>query len=119
MGRRGHTPLRCGCCCGILRGITEFGIENSVAAANYYAVVDPQACTGCGACVQRCQIKAIAVDGGIAVVDREKCIGCGLCVTGCALDGVRLERKPEKDIIHPPKDFNVWEQERLKNRGIT
>ncbi len=106
----------CGCCCGILRGITEFGIENSVAAANYFAVIDPQACQGCGLCVNRCHMKAITVHEGIAVVDRGKCIGCGLCVTGCALAGVQLERKPEEAIIHPPKNFNIWEQDRLKNR---
>ncbi len=38
----------CGCCCGILRGINDFGIENSVAAANYYSVIDPEKCVGCG-----------------------------------------------------------------------
>jgi NAD-dependent dihydropyrimidine dehydrogenase PreA subunit/DNA-binding Lrp family transcriptional regulator len=109
----------CGCCCGILRGITEFGIDNSVAAANYFAAIDPEACQGCGICVERCHMKAIAIHEGIAVVDREKCIGCGLCVTGCALEGVRLERKPEKDVIHPPGNFNIWEEERLKSRGLT
>ncbi len=41
----------CGCCCGILRGITEWGIENSAASANYYSVIDPDECTGCGKCV--------------------------------------------------------------------
>ena len=49
----------CGCCCGILRGITEFGIEKSVAAANYYAVIDPGQCKACGTCVKRCQMQAI------------------------------------------------------------
>lgn len=109
----------CGCCCGILRGITEFGIEDSVAAANYYAVVDPGSCTGCGLCVERCHMKAISVQGGIAVIERGKCIGCGLCVSACNLNGVGLERKPEEEIIHPPKNFNVWEQDRLKDRGLT
>jgi electron transport complex protein RnfB len=109
----------CGCCCGILRGITEFGIKNSVAAANYYAVINPQACQGCGLCVERCHMKAITVQNGIAVVDRGKCIGCGLCVTGCALEGVGLERKPEDAIIHPPRNFDTWEQDRLKNRGLS
>ena len=34
----------CGCCCGVLRGITQWGIEHSVAHANYYAVIDPDEC---------------------------------------------------------------------------
>jgi len=43
----------CGCCCGILRGITKFGIKESVAYANYYAVIDPDECLGCGVCRER------------------------------------------------------------------
>jgi electron transport complex protein RnfB len=108
----------CGCCCGILRGITEFGIEKSVAAANYFAVVDTGACQSCGLCVKRCHMKAITIQKDLAVVDREKCIGCGLCVTSCAFEGIKMERKPEEDIIHPPKSFGIWEQDRLKNRGL-
>jgi ferredoxin/DNA-binding Lrp family transcriptional regulator len=108
----------CGCCCGILRGITEFGIENSAAAANYHAVINPQACQGCGSCAQRCHMNAITMKKGIAEVDQEKCIGCGLCVTGCPFGVAQLERKPEEAIIHPPKNINAWEQERLKNRGL-
>ena len=46
----GYVCNCCGCCCGILRGVTDWGIENSVAYANYYAAIDPQECAGCGAC---------------------------------------------------------------------
>ena len=108
----------CGCCCGILRGITEFGLEHSVAASSYRAVVDPDACTGCGTCVERCQVKAIAVPDGVAVVDSRRCIGCGLCVTGCAPEAVRLERLPDADVVQPPEDFAAWEAARLANRGL-
>jgi ferredoxin len=108
----------CGCCCAILRGITEYGIENSIAASNYYAHIDPDQCKGCAICIDRCQIKAISKQNGIAVVDREKCIGCGLCVTGCVFNIAKLERKPENEIINPPKDFTAWEHERLVNQGL-
>ncbi len=108
----------CECCCGILRGITEYGIENSVAASNYYAVSDPEKCMRCGTCIRRCQMKAISDYDGPSVVDREKCIGCGLCVTGCEFGVMRLERKPDNEIIDPPKDFATWEHQRLVNRGI-
>jgi hypothetical protein len=30
----------------------------------------------------------------------------------------RLERKPEVEIVHSPKDFAAWERERLYNRGL-
>ena len=108
----------CGCCCGIVRAINDWGIEKSVAASNYYAVIDPGECLGCLTCVDRCQVKAITEVDGHAVVNREKCIGCGLCVTGCANEVARLERKPASETVEPPADFAAWEVERLRNRGI-
>ena len=108
----------CGCCCAILRGIAEFGVENSVAQANYYGVIDEAECIGCGACESRCHVKAVSVIDGVAVVEREKCIGCGLCVTGCPTGAARLVPKPIDERIDPPVDFKTWENERLKNRGL-
>lgn len=108
----------CGCCCGILRGITEFGIEKSVAAANYYSVVDTDKCKGCGTCVKRCQMRAASLKEEISTIDLAKCIGCGLCVTGCPANAARLERKAEGAIINPPVNFAAWEHERLVNRGL-
>jgi Na+-translocating ferredoxin:NAD+ oxidoreductase subunit B len=109
----------CGCCCGILRGITEFGIEKSVAASNYFSVIDPSVCVGCGTCVQRCQMHAISAnEDGISIVNRVKCIGCGLCVTGCPANVARLERKANEEIVNPPENFAAWEHERLRNRGL-
>ncbi len=108
----------CGCCCGVLRGVTEFGLAHSVAAAAYRAIVDADACNGCGVCAERCQVKAIAVRDGVAVVDAARCIGCGLCVTGCAPEAVRLERLPDAEVVEPPEDFAAWENARLANRGM-
>ena len=107
----------CGCCCGILRGITQFGIEHSVAKANYYAVVDPEQCTGCATCEQRCQVNACSVDE-VSTIDLKKCIGCGLCVTGCPNEAMKLTLRPDAEIIHPPENYKAWEQQRLHDRGL-
>jgi len=114
----GYVCNCCGCCCGILRGITKFGLENSVAYANYYAVIDPQFCANCGNCIERCQVGAISEGEGFSVVDRSRCIGCGLCVSGCPNDVARLERKAQAEQVRPPTDFAAWEQARLVNRGL-
>ena len=114
----GYVCNCCGCCCGILRGITDFGIAGSVAYANYYAVIEPEFCAGCGTCIERCQVGAITEGDGFSVVDHSRCIGCGLCVTGCPNDVARLEHKPEAEVVHPPKDFAEWERQRLRNRGL-
>ena len=108
----------CGCCCGILRGVAEFGIENSVAQANYHGVIDEAECNGCGVCEKRCHVGAVSVVDGLAVIDKESCIGCGLCVTGCPTGAAGLVLKPEDERVDPPADFSVWENERLRDRGL-
>jgi Na+-translocating ferredoxin:NAD+ oxidoreductase subunit B len=107
----------CGCCCGILRGITEWGIAGSVASANYFALIDPELCSDCGTCIERCQVGAISTGAGFAVVDQARCIGCGLCVSGCPNDVARLERRPDAQIVRPPRTYAEWEQQRLANRS--
>jgi electron transport complex protein RnfB len=115
----GYVCNCCGCCCGLLRGINEWGIQHSVAQANYYAEIDPETCTACGTCEERCQVGAIGeADGGLRAVARERCIGCGLCVTGCPSESARLRRKPEDEILPPPATFDGWERRRLKARGM-
>jgi NAD-dependent dihydropyrimidine dehydrogenase PreA subunit len=114
----GYVCNCCGCCCGILRGITDFGIADSVAYANYYAVIEPELCADCGTCIDRCQVGAISAADGFSVVDRSRCIGCGLCVSGCPNGVARLERKPDAEIVPPPADYAEWEHERLRNRGL-
>jgi len=116
----GYVCNCCGCCCGLLRGINEWGIEHSVAQANYFAEIDPDTCTACGTCQERCQVDAIAErDDGVRVVRRELCIGCGLCVTGCPSEAVRLMRKPDDEIVAPPATRGAWERVRLKARGLS
>ena len=114
----GYVCNCCGCCCAILRGVTEWGIEDSVAQANYYAVIDPQLCNDCGTCIERCQVHAISAGDGFSVVDKARCIGCGLCVSGCPHEVARLEPLPESEVIQPPSDYAAWERARLHNRGL-
>ncbi len=52
------------------------------------AVVDPEACNGCGRCREVCADDAVRIDGQ-AVVRPEACIGCGLCVSACPLEAIR------------------------------
>ncbi|MGE5620031.1 MAG: ATP-binding protein [Sphingomonadaceae bacterium] len=108
----------CGCCCGILRGVTERGIEHSVAKATYLAVIDPERCTGCGVCLRRCQVKAVAEVDGVATVAAEGCIGCGLCVSGCPSGAAALVRRPDWEAIRPPESFAEWERQRLHHRAV-
>ena len=40
-------------------------------------------CIGCGACVKKCDHKALRLENGMAVVDEERCVLCGYCSSVC------------------------------------
>mgnify|MGYP001036314628 FL=1 len=58
----------------------------------YVAAVDPERCTGCGLCVERCSFGAFRPrkKKDKAVVDPRKCYGCGICRSACARGAIAL-----------------------------
>jgi Pyruvate/2-oxoacid:ferredoxin oxidoreductase delta subunit len=96
----------CGCCCGVLKNLKTLDKPARVIHTNYYAQVDEEACIGCEACVERCQMDAVSVDE-TARVDLDRCIGCGLCVTDCPTEAMQLKQKAADSHYVPPK--NVFE----------
>ncbi len=119
--REGHSFICncCTCCCGIMRGISQLGIENSVAKSEFFAKVDPELCTGCGTCVERCQFGAPSLVDDVSHVDLKRCVGCGQCVMACPSEAMILVRKPEDQISPPPRDIEEWRKERAESRGIS
>ncbi len=93
----------CGCCCGLLK-LQKF-IPDPVShwATNFYAEVNPELCSGCGLCEERCQVGAMKLndDSKTATVDLTRCLGCGLCVVACQEDAIKLRNKAT-EIVPPP-----------------
>jgi H+/Na+-translocating ferredoxin:NAD+ oxidoreductase subunit B len=86
----------CSCCCGLLRAYTQWGNKHGLVMSGFYPSNDPYLCNGCGTCAdQRCPAHAIEIVDERAVVDLDACIGCGLCVTGCPNHAMYLLRKEE------------------------
>ena len=73
----------CTCCCHELQILQKLGRRDRLARSEYAAVTDPEACTHCGACVDRCAFGARAMAEGRLQYRAEDCMGCGLCVTVC------------------------------------
>jgi electron transport complex protein RnfB len=100
----------CGCCCGLLK--IQKLIPNPVShwATNFFASVDPELCTGCGLCEERCQVAAMKMDADkkTAVVDLTRCLGCGLCVETCPEDAIELRNKAT-EIIPPGTSEEMME----------
>jgi electron transport complex protein RnfB len=94
----------CGCCCGVLRNIKRHPQPASIVSSPYIAAHDPQICSGCGTCVERCQMEAITLPNGTTELNLDRCIGCGLCVSTCETGAMTLVRKPESEQRPIPKD---------------
>ncbi len=107
----------CGCCCGILKNLKKLDKPALAVHTNYYARVDAEACIACEACVDRCQMDAIAVDE-TARVDADRCIGCGLCVTECPTEAMQLLQKEADDRYVPPKNALETYMAIARERGL-
>ena len=83
----------CGDCCGVLRNARRHPQPSTVISSSYYAQGNPDLCSQCYECLDRCQMDALSLDSGYAEVNRARCIGCGLCVTTCATGALRLVKK--------------------------
>jgi electron transport complex protein RnfB len=109
----------CGCCCGMLSILKMLPRPADFWATNYYAAVDAEACTGCGVCVERCQVNAVTVDGrgDVVRVDLNRCIGCGNCVVTCPTGAMRLVKKEEETV--PPIDTETLHEEIMAHKKGT
>jgi len=106
----------CGCCCGILRGTNDMGLDEGPQRSNYRAAIDLDNCIACGACSERCQVKAITEgDDGMPVLNLDRCIGCGVCVIGCSGDAIELVPVSPEEWFEVPSSFEEWEGRRLQS----
>lgn len=94
----------CGCCCGMLRMHKALPRPVDFWNSNFYASVDAEACSGCGTCVERCQVNALRLSnagaGGVVKINPDRCIGCGNCVSSCPTEALRLVKK-EREVTPP------------------
>ena len=94
----GHVICNCcrDCC---LNWSVMTGPKKWVAPSRFEAVVDPDLCTGCETCLERCFFDAITVDDDLAAVDTEKCLGCGVCTVTCPTEALRLTETRAADFV--------------------
>ncbi len=72
-------PLRCIWCCN-----PEGQSFKSELAVTY------SKCSGCGACLERCDSGALTLSDGELQVDRRRCDGCGDCAKACHFNALSL-----------------------------
>ncbi len=107
----------CPCCCVALKLLKLTENPGDLVLSYYRAVTNPEACTACGACLERCQVNAIAEKDGSMEVQRARCIGCGLCVSVCPNDAISLKEK--SGTPEPPANLDEWHRRLASERGLS
>jgi len=90
----------CSCCCEGLVTLKSLPNPADYVASNYRAMIDEELCSGCGTCIERCQMEAITLIDDVAIVNQKRCIGCGNCVIGCPECAITLVSKDDPAV--PP-----------------
>ena len=106
----------CTCSCGVLRGMVEYGSENSIARSDFFALVEEDKCTGCESCIERCHFNAMTMVDGICQVDQVACYGCGLCISACETEALSLIQKSPEERTIPPTNDAAWRAIRAEQR---
>jgi Pyruvate/2-oxoacid:ferredoxin oxidoreductase delta subunit len=94
----------CSCCCQTMPILIKHNIS-VIEPSRFQAQVDPELCTACGACLDRCFFGALTMEDGQSMeVDGAKCMGCGLCQVPCPADAISMIEVRGKDFV-PEKFF--------------
>jgi Pyruvate/2-oxoacid:ferredoxin oxidoreductase delta subunit len=97
----------CGCCCGILGGLKDHPRPSEIVASSFIAKYEPEICTGCWTCLERCQMQALTEEVDRVTLDTNRCIGCGLCVSTCPSGALSLVRKPDSECTQIPDTMDA------------
>lgn len=55
-------------------------------------VLSPEACIGCGRCVEVCPHQVFVLEGKLArIADRDACMECGACAKNCPTAAIRVD----------------------------
>ena len=93
----------CGCCCQTFPLLISNGLE-ICDPSRYSAEINPELCTGCEDCTDRCYFNALeTIDAGgsetISQVIANKCMGCGLCQITCPAEAITMKEVRTIDFI--------------------
>ena len=106
----------CSCCCPTIRYAKFFPKPARSFKTYYQSIIDPELCTACQDCFERCPMEAIVEGQAASEIDTGRCIGCGLCVAACPEEAISL--KPLAEAQAPPEFIeDTFEQIQLERQA--
>ncbi len=100
----------CGCCCEFLETAKRSQNNTMLEYSNFGLAIDKDSCSGCGDCIERCQMEALSLVDDVITVNEKICFGCGNCVSACPTEALSMVRRAS---IEPPAA-----KERLAQMGL-
>jgi Pyruvate/2-oxoacid:ferredoxin oxidoreductase delta subunit len=89
--------------CGTVKRVLKQSKPALFFNSGFQPQFDPDLCTACETCIERCPPEALAMgDNDVPVVDLDRCFGCAVCATGCEFEAIAMEAKTDFPV--PPKD---------------
>jgi MinD superfamily P-loop ATPase len=81
-------------------------IQSREYSGGMVAVIDPEACIGCGACARVCRFDAIEKAGPKYRIEAASCEGCGYCPRVCAFNAISMVERKSGDIFTGQSRFD-------------
>ena len=98
----------CGCCCGQLQAINDFGLR-AVNPSGFEPRLDDERCIGCNLCSRACPVTAVTLQARRVpssrrnvirpIFDKDQCIGCGVCAGACRKGALTMVRRAERSHV--------------------
>jgi len=115
-----YVQFICNCCtchCGILQSMKKYNMQGSAAVSGFITEFDPEKCTACGDCVDRCPMEALTMQGDDLVFNNKLCFGCGLCSSACPTGALQLVARKNAPV--PPRDWREMNARLNSAEGVS
>ncbi|MBU2551546.1 MAG: 4Fe-4S dicluster domain-containing protein [Proteobacteria bacterium] len=100
MKSSGHVICNCcSCCCMNFPVLIKYGLQ-VCDPSRFRVSIDPDLCTGCETCIDRCFFGVIEMADDLAqVAHPDKCLGCGVCQVTCPSGAISMVEVRSQDYI--------------------